>query len=80
MLAVLLLFWPRVVAVGRFRQPLSSALLHPLGVTALMAIQWYALFRSWFGRPSVWKGRTYSTAHNEAAAPVVAVAGSKPPK
>jgi hypothetical protein len=50
---------PRIVAVWRFNQPLGSALLHPLGVGALLAIQWFALARSVAGRPAVWKGRFY---------------------
>ena len=50
---------PRLFAVLRFRQPLGSALLHPLGVLALLAIQWSALVRQLLGRPSQWKGRSY---------------------
>lgn len=50
---------PRMVAVVRFQQPLRSALLHPCGVLALLAIQWLALARQWLGKPAVWKGRSY---------------------
>ena len=57
--AVALAFAPRLLAVWRFRQPLGSALLHPLGVSALLGIQWYALIRQLAGKPSVWKGRSY---------------------
>ena len=55
-------FLPRLLAVARFRQPLSGALLHPLGVCALLAIQWFAFFRSLRRYPAVWKGRAYLNA------------------
>ena len=55
-------FLPRLLAVARFRQPLSGALLHPLGVCALLAIQWFAFFRSLSRRPAVWRGRAYLNA------------------
>jgi hypothetical protein len=59
-LAAAALSWlPRLVAVGRFQQPIGSALMHPLGVVALVGIQWHALIRSWVGRPKHWKGRVY---------------------
>ncbi len=50
---------PRLMAVWRFRQPLGSALLHPVGVVVLLAIQWHALVRHLAGKPSEWKGRSY---------------------
>ena len=56
-------FLPRLIAVVRFRQSLLGALLHPLGICALVAIQWFAFFRSLRHRPAVWKGRAYSPAH-----------------
>jgi hypothetical protein len=59
---------PRLLAVRLFRQPLGGALLHPLGVLALLAIQWHALVRHLTGRPSVWKGRSYSVAQPVKAA------------
>jgi len=55
-------YLPRLIAVARFRQSLLCALLHPVGICALVAIQWFAFFRSLRNRPSVWKGRAYSTA------------------
>ena len=61
-LATTLAFAPRFVGVWRFRQPLGSALLHPLGVMALLTIQWYALAGHWLGKPKEWKGRTYAAA------------------
>ena len=57
-------FLPRLLAVVRFRQPLGAALLHPLGICALLAIQWFAFVRSLRQRPAVWKGRSYSSAHD----------------
>jgi hypothetical protein len=52
---------PRLIAARIFHQPLGGALLHPLGVTALLAIQWYARVRQITGQPAVWKGRSYLT-------------------
>lgn len=57
-----LAFLPRLLAVVCFRQPVGSALLHPLGVLALLCIQWQALVRHWLGRPMEWKGRRYAAA------------------
>ena len=57
-------FLPRLLAVARFRQPLGGALLHPLGICALLAIQWFGFVRSLCKRPALWKGRTYSRAHH----------------
>lgn len=53
-------FLPRLIAVVRFRQSLLGALLHPIGIAALVAIQWSAFLRR---RPAVWKGRSYSPIH-----------------
>ncbi|MCW5551976.1 MAG: glycosyltransferase [Verrucomicrobiae bacterium] len=55
-----LAYLPRLIGVWRFQQNFGAALLHPLGVLALLAIQWHALFRSVLGRPAEWKGRRYS--------------------
>ena len=52
-------FLPRLLAVFRFRQPLDGALLHPIGICALLAIQWFAFFRTLARRPALWKGREY---------------------
>lgn len=60
--AIALAWLPRLIAVVRFRQPLGGALLHPLGVLALLAIQWFALARQLAGKPAVWKGRSYGAA------------------
>jgi len=61
-LAALLASVPRLVAARLFRQPLGGALLHPLAVLALLAIQWRALLRQMLGKPAQWKGRSYATA------------------
>jgi hypothetical protein len=53
-------FFPRLMSVARFRQPLGGALLHPLGICALLAIQWFGFVRSLCKRPALWKGRIYS--------------------
>ncbi len=59
-LAAAILAWlPRIVAALLFLQPLGGALLHPIGVTGLLVIQWLALARHIAGKPSVWKGRSY---------------------
>jgi hypothetical protein len=60
--AAALAYTPRFIAGIRFRQTIGSALLHPLGVLALLVIQWLALVRSLAGRPAVWKGRAYRSA------------------
>ena len=41
----------------RFRQGVTGALVHPVGVLLTMAIQWYGLFRWLRRRPVAWKGR-----------------------
>jgi Glycosyl transferase family 2 len=52
-------FLPRLLSVWKYRQPLLSALLHPLGVTILLALQWYALLRKIAGQRVTWKERAY---------------------
>jgi hypothetical protein len=61
-LATITAFLPRLIGVVRFRQSLLGALLHPVGVCLLVAIQWVAFFRVWRRRTAVWKGRSYSIA------------------
>jgi hypothetical protein len=41
----------------RFKQDASSAVFRPLGVAALLAVQWYALVNKLRGRRSAWRGR-----------------------
>jgi len=45
----------------RFRHPRLGFILHPVGVVALLAIQWYALARRAAGRPVAWKDRAPPT-------------------
>lgn len=59
--AAALAYLPRVAGVPRFRQSPCGAVLHPLGVTVLLAIQWVALLSRLVGRPARWKGRGYIT-------------------
>ena len=49
----------RLLLARRFRQSLRSAALHPLGVLALLTLQWSALLRAGAGKPATWRGRTY---------------------
>ncbi len=48
---------PRLLAAWRFEQSWLGALLHPLGVSLLVAVQWYARGLRALGRPPAWKGR-----------------------
>jgi len=50
----------RLLLAARFRQPVLSALLHPLGVAALLALQWAALLRAASGGKATWRGRAYT--------------------
>jgi len=52
---------PRFAAAVRFRLPIAGAILHPLGVSLLVAVQWYAFIRNLLGRPTAWKGRPQPT-------------------
>jgi hypothetical protein len=61
LLALVVSFGTRLVLAARFRQPEISAVVHPVGVVALLVVQWAALWRSVRGRPSTWRGRAYPT-------------------
>ncbi len=50
----------RLTLAARFRQPWLAALLHPLGVLAVLFVQWSALVRALRGRPATWRGRAYT--------------------
>jgi glycosyltransferase involved in cell wall biosynthesis len=52
-------FLPRLLSVWRYRQSLLSALLHPIGVTVLLTLQWLALLRKIAGQRVTWKERAY---------------------
>jgi glycosyl transferase family 2 len=47
----------RIALALRFRQSWPGALLHPLGIALLLALQWSALGAELRGRPAVWRGR-----------------------
>lgn len=49
----------RLVLAIRFRQPLWSAVLHPVGLAAFLLLQWVALARAAAGRGTAWRGRAY---------------------
>jgi hypothetical protein len=55
--AALLAYLPRVAGVVRFRQSVRGALLHPVGIVVLLALQWVALGRKLAGKQAVWKQR-----------------------
>ena len=50
----------RLVLARRFTQPVVSALLHPVGIAVLLAVQWAALLRAASGRKATWRGRAYT--------------------
>jgi hypothetical protein len=52
-------FIPRILSVWKYRQSLLGALLHPLGVTLLLVLEWSALIRKLAGQPVTWKERAY---------------------
>ncbi|WP_165234634.1 glycosyltransferase [Aquisphaera insulae] len=55
-------YYPRLAGLVRFRQPVAGALLHPLGVLLLVAIQWFSILRRLMGRPATWRGRSEPSA------------------
>lgn len=59
-LATAFSYLPRALGARRFGQSRPGAILHPLGVLVLLAIQWHALIRETLGRPASWKGRNYA--------------------
>ncbi|WP_263376888.1 glycosyltransferase family 2 protein [Granulicella aggregans] len=58
--AVAAAWFPRVLAARAFRQDWRGALLHPLGIAVLLAIQWYSLTRKLTGGAVSWKSRAYA--------------------
>ncbi len=61
LVATIAAYYPRVAAASRYRQSLLGAILHPLGILILLAIQWFAFLCNALGRPATWKGRRYPT-------------------
>lgn len=49
----------RILMTIRFRQSWLGTMLHPFGLSTLLAIQWLAWWRQLRGRPSEWRGRSY---------------------
>ncbi len=60
--AIVLAYFTRFLATWKFRQSWIGAILHPVGILVLLAVQWYAFFRGLFGKPIAWKGRPQVTA------------------
>lgn len=56
--AFLLALEPRHAAQQRFRTPALGAVLHPVAILLLLAVQWHSVWRAVIGRPVGWKGRT----------------------
>jgi hypothetical protein len=61
LVAAVAAYLPRFIGAMRFHQSLLGAVLHPVGICALVAIQWFAFFRSIRHQPAVWRGRSYSS-------------------
>jgi hypothetical protein len=53
----------RALLAWRFRQSWLSAALHPVGVAALLLLQWVALLRAAAGIKATWRGRAYTVSH-----------------
>jgi hypothetical protein len=50
----------RGILAVRFRQPWQSAVLHPVGIAALLVVQYAALLRAARGVKATWRGRAYT--------------------
>jgi glycosyltransferase involved in cell wall biosynthesis len=61
-MAVTFSYLIRFAAAVRFRHAWDGAVLHPLGIVLLLAIQWQALARKALGGAPSWKGRSYPVA------------------
>ena len=51
---------PRALCMLRFRQRIAGAVLHPIAILVLLALQWYALGRKLLGLKATWKERAFS--------------------
>jgi hypothetical protein len=51
---------PRVLAARIFNQDWRGAMVHPVGIAVLLAIQWYSLVRKLTGGAVSWKDRAYA--------------------
>lgn len=61
LVAVFLSYLTRFGCATLYRGSWLGAALHPVGVSVLLAIQWYALLRWLIGKPVGWKGRAHPT-------------------
>jgi Glycosyl transferase family 2 len=59
MLACALPITARLLQALRCKEPLGAVPFHPLGVLALLALQWTALVRRQMGIRTEWRGRAY---------------------
>lgn len=59
LLACALPLGARLLQAIRCKEPLGAVPLHPLGVLALLALQWTALVRQSLGIRTDWRGRAY---------------------
>jgi len=57
--AIVMGMLPRFVTAVTARESWLGALLHPVGITMLIVIQWAGLLRHVRGAPQTWKGRAY---------------------
>ncbi|MCC9656015.1 glycosyltransferase family 2 protein [Rhodopirellula halodulae] len=57
LLAILISYVPRLVAVFRLRQSFLGAILHPVAIATFLLIQWWAFFNQLRGRQVAWRGR-----------------------
>lgn len=57
LVAFVLSFVPRIMACKRFQQSYSGAILHPVGVTCFVSLQWIAILRKSLGMTTKWRGR-----------------------
>lgn len=58
LIAAALAYLPRILDAIRFRQSLTSAVFHPVGIAVFLAIQWIALARKALGLKTSWRGRS----------------------
>ena len=58
--AAVLSYLPRLWEAPRFEQSRWGARMHPIGMAALLALQWNALGRKVLRRPATWKQRAYA--------------------
>ncbi|MEO1128863.1 MAG: glycosyltransferase [Planctomycetota bacterium] len=68
-LAIALAFTQRMLLAQRFGQPILGALLHPVGIVMMTAIQWHSFVLHITGRRS-WRGRSQSTSPTAPSATV----------